>query len=207
MKYVKQDLLEYIAEIFPGMPLISWHCKAINEVDAVFTNLQAQKDSMNKANSFAVCDTAPATPCPQQGWPCKSKKDVNPMNYASATLVSQEDTTLRDQRRYLLSELNDSFDKAKTALKRKFGLADDATPTSIEDAVKRIQDGLFIIPKRYLEKGASYASMAYLRWRDPKTVEDQAGYDAAKAPLKAAYTKAQRELKIFSPEKGLQSVI
>jgi len=156
---------------------------------------------------LAVCEPAPAGPYLKQEWPCKSKKDKNPMStaYATAMMVSQ-DTTDKDQRRYLLSELYDAFSAAKLALKRKFGLADDETPQTIQDAIKRIQDGLFVLPEKYKNRD-SYASLSYIRWRDPKIVEDQAGYEAAKLPLKAAYTKTEREIKIFSPEKGLQAII
>ena len=126
--------------------------------------------------------------------------------YATATVVAH-DTTEKDQRRYLREELYCAYQNAKLVLQRKFGLADDETPSSIEEAVKRIQDGLFVIPEKYKGKGASYASMTYIRWRDPKTVEDKAGYEAAKAPLKVAFTKAEREIRIFTPEKGLQSII
>ncbi len=159
------------------------------------------------SNCLADCATAPATPCTKDPWPCKSKKEEIPMNYASATVVSA-DTTEKDQRRYLINELYDSYQNAKLALKRKFGLTDDEAPANIVDAVKRIQDGLFVIPEKYKNnKDSSYASMSYLRWRDPKAVEDKIGFEAAKAPLKAAYTKTEREIKIFSPEKGLQSII
>lgn len=125
--------------------------------------------------------------------------------YATATMVST-DTTEKDQRRYLINELYDSFSNAKLALKRKFGLADDETPHTLADAVKRIQDGLFTIPEKYKDRD-SFGLLSYLRWRDPKTVEDKVGYEAAKAPLKALLTKTEREIKIFSPEKGLQAII
>ena len=160
-----------------------------------------------KQNSLADCTPTTATPCVNAPWPCKSKKDENPMNtaYATATLVSA-DTTEKDQRRYLLDELYRAYETAKLALQRKFGLADDEAPVSLMDTIKRIQDGLFVIPEKYKDKN-TYGSLSYLRWRDPKTVEDKAGYEAAKAPLKAARTNTERQIKIFSPEKGLQSII
>lgn len=126
--------------------------------------------------------------------------------YATATVVAQ-DTTEKDQRRYLRDELYSAYQTAKLALRRKFGLEDDEAPSSIQDAVKRIQDGLFVIPEKYKKAGDSYASMSYLRWRDPKAVEDKVGYEAAKTPLKAAWTKAEREIRIFAPAQGLEAVI
>jgi len=155
---------------------------------------------------LAVCEPAPAEPC-KQPWPCKSKKDENPMNtaYATATLVSA-DTTEKDQRRYLLDELYCAYQNAKTALQRKFGLIDDETPETLTDVIKRIQDGLFVIPEKYKDKNV-YGSLTYLRWRDPKAVEDKVGYEAAKAPLQAARSTAERQIKIFSPEKGLEAII
>src|ERR1700759_5230422 len=94
-------------------------------------------------SSLADCKEA-CKPCaaPEaKPLPWKNKKDENPMNYASATVIAQ-DTTEKDQRRYLINELQDVYETAKIALKRKFGLPDDEAPTTLADTIKRIQDGL-----------------------------------------------------------------
>ena len=168
--------------------------------------MKASMVIMDDFNCLADCAQAPAAPS-KQGWPCKSKKDENPMNYAtaSATLVAT-DTTDKDQRRYLKDQLYYAYDKAKTALQRKFGLIDDEAPVTLADTIKRIQDGLFVIPEKYKDKG-TYGSLSYLRWRDPKAIEDKVGYEAAKAPLKTAYTTVERQIVIFTPEKSLEALI
>jgi len=69
--------------------------------------------------------------------------------------------------------------------------------------VKRIQAGLFVIPEKYKDR-EGYTSFSYLRFRDPKTVEDKVGFAAAKADLKKARTDAERSIAILSPAEGLR---
>lgn len=156
-------------------------------------------------NSLAVCDPQPATP--DKCWGVKIKKDENPMNtaYATATLVN-EDTSNKDKIRFLRDQLYGAYEDAKTALQRQFGLIDDEAPETLADTVKRIQDGLFVIPEKYKDKNTYGASLNYIRWRDPKAVEDKIGYAAAKEPLKAAYQDAERTIRILTPEEGLKAL-
>lgn len=155
-------------------------------------------------NSLAGCDTAPDAPCAKAPWGCKTKKDENPMNYASATVVSQ-DTSNQEKIRFLTSQLYDAYADAKLALQRKFGLEDDASPETNDEVVARITAGLFVINEKYKDK-KGYASLSYFRWRDPKAVEDKVGYEAAKAPLKAAFRAADRTIRILDPEAGLKAL-
>lgn len=155
--------------------------------------------------SLADCTQAPAKAC--KAWPCTAskKKDESPMNsYASATVIAQ-DTTERDQRHFLTGALYDAYTTAKTALKRKFGLIDDVEPLTVADVVKRIQDGLFVIPEKYKDT-KTCGNIAYLRWRDPKVVEDKDGFEAAKLPLKKAYNDAERAIRILAPADGLKAL-
>lgn len=161
----------------------------------------------NGMNDFVDCPPPCAPTTPKKTWGCKIKKDENPMNsYASATLVTAADTTLADERRFLRHELSDAFEKAKLTLKRQFGLEDDEAPMTLDETIKRIQDGLFVIPDKYKDQ-KTYGSLSYLRWRDPKAVEDKAGYKAARVTLDAEYSKAERIIKILTPQEGLQAVI
>lgn len=161
----------------------------------------------NRMNDFVDCPPPCAPTTPKKTWGCKIKKDENPMNsYASATLVTAADTTLADERRFLRHELSDAFEKAKLTLKRQFGLEDDEAPMTLDETIKRIQDGLFVIPEKYKDQ-KTYGSLGYLRWRDPKAVEDKAGYKAARVTLDAEYSKAERIIKILTPQEGLQAVI
>jgi hypothetical protein len=126
------------------------------------------------------------------------------MNYASATVIAQ-DNTERDQRRLLNEHLYTAYSSAKTFLERKFGLKDDVEPQTITETVKRIQDGLFVIPEKYKDK-ITYGALSYIRWRDPKVVEDKDGFEAAKAELKKARTVAERIIAILSPAEGLKAL-
>jgi len=157
-------------------------------------------------NSFAVCEPAAATPCDKRIWGSKIKKDENPMNnaYATATLVT-EDSGDKSKIRFLSGQLYEAYLNAKLALQRKFGLTDDEEPKTLTELVKRIQDGLFVIPEKYKEK-PGYNTTLYLRWRDPAAVEDKAGYDAAKADLKKAYNDADRTIRILTPVEGLKAL-
>lgn len=125
-------------------------------------------------------------------------------SYASATVIAQ-DTTEKDQRRYLIDALYTAYQSAKSALEVKFGITDENSPSTLSELVKRIQDGQFVLPEKYKDK-PHYACTSYLRWRDPKTVEDKAGFDVAKAALKKARDAAERIITIKAPADGLTAL-
>ena len=156
----------------------------------------------NPPISFVDCPKVASAPT-TKGW--GNKKDTSPMNsYASATVISTESSD-RDQRHYLIDRMYTIYYTAKTALQRKFGLMDDEAPVTLADTVKRIQDGQFVIPEKYGDKN-TYGSLSYIRWRDPKAVEDKAGYEAAKADLKKAFTKVEDTIRILPPADGLKAL-
>jgi len=134
--------------------------------------------------------------------PCQQKE--NDMNSAYATVAVEANPT-KDERRFLRSRLEDAFYTKKAALKVKFGLIDDEAPASFEDFLARIQAGKYTIDDKDAKK-KTWNPTAYIRWRDPSVKEDQEGYDAAKATLKAAYDKAEEDIRILTPTEGLAAL-
>lgn len=157
-----------------------------------------------KCNSLVDCPPEACTaPTAKAFWGNK-KKDESPMNYASATVIAQDNTESK-QRSFLTGQLYDAYETAKMALKRQFGLIDDETPETMPDLVKRIQDGLFVIPEKYKDAKV-YGSLGSIRWRDPKKVEDKDGFAAAKVDLKKTFAEAQRIIMILTPAEGLKAL-
>jgi len=205
------NLVDFIHLIYPK--------RAINPaIIACFENSKfSDKENRKKVMTdyeILLADCPPPTACPALcSAPCKEpfwgpknakKKDKSPMNYASATVIAQ-DNTERDQRRFLSEQLYTAYYTAKTALERKFGLIDDEAPKTLLDTVKRIQDGLFVIPEKYKDEKV-YGGLGHLRWRDPKTVEDKDGFEAAKDELKKARNAVERTITILSPAEGLKAL-
>ena len=149
------------------------------------------------SDSFADCPkVASVPPTVECGWGSK-KKDKNPMSsLSSATVITTSDTIERDQRRFLERRLSVLFYEHKAALKRQFGLADDAAPEKLIDILARIKDGKYVLPEKYAD-AYSYNLMSYIRWRDPSLKEDKEGYDAAKKVLQADYDTAEEAAKLL----------
>lgn len=159
------------------------------------------KEMLDILMDCSLADCKPATA--KAAWPCKTKKDENPMNsYSSATVVTA-DSIERDQRRALLNTAYDVFNSKKTDAKRQFGLLGDDTPETITEAVKRIADGRFVIPEQYKD---NYASMSYIQWRDPSVKADKDGYAKAKAELTKEYEALKLRLSIIPVADGLTAV-
>lgn len=121
----------------------------------------------------------------------------------------KEETTMRteteNQRSYLDARLSVIRNDMENALKKHFGLMNDEAPETSKDLVKRIQDGKFVLPK---DREDCYAGDAHwsIIWRDPAVKEDQEGYDAAYAKLRAAYKVARDDINILPPEEGLKTL-
>lgn len=147
-------------------------------------------------------------PCVEKGpWPCQKaeKKEEIPMaSYASAQIVAA-DSVEKDQRDYARSRIRDIRGAKEAAFEKQFGLIDDARPSTPAEFAKRIADGLYTIDKEHQDV-QFYRPSDYIRWRDPKKVEDKAGYKAAVEKLNAAYTKAKDKM-ILAPVSELEATI
>lgn len=138
----------------------------------------------------------PAPAEKKSGWGCNKKKEENLMaSYASAQIIA--DTTEKDQREYLASRLSTMKYEKAHAFEKQFGLTDDAAPQTAAEFVKRIADGTYTIDKEKMDK-KTYDVARYIRWRNPATLEDRAGYDAAIVKLDEAYRTA-KDAAILSP--------
>lgn len=153
--------------------------------------------------------------------PCSPKHDmfpedmyykqegITPMNYASAS-VTTAPTEAQTQRKYLEQRLYDVYQGKREPLEAKFGLTDDAPPTTPSELAERLKAGKFAI--RGLDDGSDKNDYRYwsaselIRWRDPAKKADQAGFDAAKADLKAKRQAALDTIKIDEPKAGLDAV-
>ncbi len=113
-------------------------------------------------------------------------------SYANATVVTA-DSIETSQRSIVRDTLRSAVEKLKMSLKREFGMIDDDAPKTPSELVKRIADGQYTIDKENadLEMWDASGAARYIRWRNPETVEDKAGYKAARTELDEAYEDAK----------------
>lgn len=104
--------------------------------------------------------------------------------------VDQPQSDTADARSYFKNRIAQISNEKGYALRKQFGLQDDEAPKTMEDLVKRIQDGKYSIPKEY-EGKILYDPTRYIKWRDPAVKEDQAGYDAAEYTFEKEADKAR----------------
>lgn len=107
------------------------------------------------------------------------------------------------QLEYFVNRLRALRDDFKTALKRQFGLLDDAEPVTAAEIVARITAGKYSIDEdRSRYSGSRFAAFI---WRDPSIKTDEAGFKTAYATLESAYNLA-KDAVYTAPANGAQSV-
>jgi len=117
---------------------------------------------------------------------------------------------LETQRKYLLNRLWDVRLTKKNTARKDFRMDDDPTPHSWTELQERIASGKFIWDKEGEEKAVKEQSIwnpfTFITWRDPAAPADEAGYEAFRQKLETAYLATQDDIKIKSPEAGLESL-
>lgn len=116
------------------------------------------------------------------------------------------------QREYLVNRLYDSQCRKNRELETHFGITDEDRPHTLRDALKRIKEGHYVLPKHCEDEEnfddcySPYDLMNVLRWRDPAKKEDKKGHKAAKSKMDDAARDAKGHVMILELEKALKSV-
>lgn len=127
-----------------------------------------------------------------------SSMAVMPCNQEKANTMTPRDDA--DKARYLLSRLYDVQYAKKEEAKTTFGLSDDPFPTGAKALVDAITAGMYILPTDPEDK-----HYTMIRFRDPKKVEDKAGYKTFKEALTKQYEIAKDRISIQQPEEALKT--
>jgi len=127
----------------------------------------------------------------------------NPQN-AEPQVPETEETR---QRRYLMERAVEVFYKKDEELQKKFGIADDESPATPNEFQKRLDDSKYVIVGAGGPNGDKPFPyfVSRCRWRDPEMKEDQAGYDKARAELKAKVTSVRDQI-VVDLAKGLEAL-
>lgn len=159
---------------------------------------------------FEPCEKVATAPTPKKPCPMGRKKKETKMRYddeyndeyvealPSKSDESQKRDYLENRVRYTQRSLQ--YDARKT-----YGLVDDESPNTLNDLVKRIQDGKYVIPEEYA-KEILYNPISYIKWRDPDLKEDKDGYSAFIDRLNKEVTKTMDVVKIADPADGLKAI-
>lgn len=198
----KKEFTEYLEQIIGKLK--PWQKQIIEKMTLDYAAVTRQTVPMGSGHTHSyslsnldICKP----PCPviaevgySNGWRNKAKQEeVTPMaSYATANVITA-DSIESAQREAVRSTLRSAYDKVRSELKKQFGLVDDDAPRSPAELVKRIADGHYTIDKEYVdyEGWGAESAIRYIRWRNPETVEDKAGYKAARAKLDEAYEDAK----------------
>lgn len=124
-------------------------------------------------------------------------------NNLSATAALPTEQVQMD---FLRGEARNVRETLYSKLRKQFGLSGDPAPKTVEDFIKRIQDGKFVLEDMYKQKLTSYVT-DYISWRDPSIKRDEAGYDAAKELLDAKYRDTKRAIMTQGADAGLKAVL
>lgn len=124
---------------------------------------------------------------------------------------TSEAETADKQRDYLIDRLYSTASEKKDEARKAFNIENMAAPEDAIELVKRIKDGLYVVDEDAIKSAKKdrwfYAGPFFgLKWRDPAKPADEDGYEKTRDAINAAEQKAQDEIKIFSPEKGLETL-
>jgi len=107
---------------------------------------------------------------------------------------------------YLFTRLRNEHSSKQYDLRKAFYMIDDDAPVTPAELVKRIQDGKFILNDKTKDEYQGCYSAQYITWRDPAKPADTESFEAANDKLTKAYCSAKDEIKVFAPEKGLETL-
>lgn len=137
----------------------------------------------------------------------KVNKEKNMTNHNLNVSVETDVNTNRDvanSKDYLASRLSAIYHAKDHALRKDFGLDNDNEPRDGKEMVERILAGKYVL--KTLKSCWDSTTSEQIIWRDPAIKEDRAGYKIAEKTLDDLRTKTKDEIKIFDPEKGLESL-
>ena len=121
-----------------------------------------------------------------------------------------ETTEKFDLNQHRINHLADRLDSLRydktNELLVKYGMTDDDAPVTLEQFIKRIQDGKFKVPEDKLDKNWYYNLGNTFRWRDPSVKEDEEGYKKAYAILRKAFLETTDIINIKDADEGLKAV-
>jgi hypothetical protein len=208
----KYELENYLAEVH-GLTLTPVTKKLIDEMVNIYGMIIS---TVNSAHTHTISNPLDIynKPCPMPDYPVCGvsvpkaiKKEQEMASYAHATVVN-EASIEAGQREFVRDTLRKAHEAKKDQFRKDFGLVDDDEPRTPADLVKRITDGQYTIDAKHVDEKTwgCQSAVGYIRWRDPKIVEDKAGYEAAKTQLAEAYETAKTAA-MLRPVAELEKVI
>jgi len=132
--------------------------------------------------------------------PTMFKKEEETMN-----TIRFEETQEGKAQTHVLRRADNAFRDKESELELHYGLRVEASPKSWEELLKRIKDGKFVIEEKHAKMN-TYDPMAYVQWRDPKIVEDQAGFDKSMEKLRKLLAETKDAIIVKSAADGLEMV-
>jgi hypothetical protein len=111
-------------------------------------------------------------------------------------------------RNYLHERANEVYGAKDLELRSHFHLSDDPPPNTWEEFVSRIKDGKVTVDEKYAKKRVWYWTdmTSFVRFRDPKAVEDTEGYEKAHKHLQEYLTGVVDTIVVKTPEDGLRAL-
>jgi len=123
----------------------------------------------------------------------------------SSLVIESPAKTEEDQRRYLGARAMDVLLEKQDALMEEFKITFRWRPKTVQEALKRIQDGLFTMKGSEKTDPVPYSWLENVfSWRGPEDQPDEAGFKVASEKLHKAFGDLLDKMRILSPIDGLK---
>lgn len=174
--------------------------------------------ALDAANDFF----APTTKSTYDAVPCPKEEGNNPMiekyrsdlNVAAAGMTINAEpevnqfTIEEEQRKFIAREaLRVIYDKS-FALREKFKIDFNFRPKTVQEAYKRLKDGLWSMPDAAKKDDVKYpwgGLQETFSWRGPDDQADEIGYEIAKEAMDKFTNPLLMEIRVLPPERAMES--
>lgn len=141
-----------------------------DEKQIIFGHLQFklrnQKDTIPSKPDFVIVDDV-----------VQKEQDMS-YNHASAAIQATSRSLEGESRDYFLGRIAETSNNKLLDAQKTFGLRNDESPKTARELIKRIKDGLFVLPLEKDDvKNVWLSAYDRITWRDPAIKEDHDGYN------------------------------
>lgn len=132
------------------------------------------------------------------------KKETNMRDYDYDCDACASNLTV--EQNYLIERLYEVSQETYAEAQKAFHLVDDAAPKTAEEMIARITAGKYVLDEKDAKK-ASWNTTAYIEWRDPSAVKDEAGFKAQQEKQNAAFVAAKDVIYLGDKADALKAVL
>lgn len=154
------------------------------------------KYPFNSIACIAAQQSVSLVDCEKAAYPCYNK--VQEEQTEKTMFYDMEDSE-DNKLNYLSERASKVYGQKRDEAMHKYGMLDDDPPNTPRALIDRLASGKFTVTQENMDR-SHYNPVNLIKWRDPATKEDQAGFKKADDALKAARTKAEDIIVVMSDD-------